>query len=277
MKTCIVYLHAITPVHSGTGQAVAVIDLPIAREKSTGWPIIPGSSIKGVFKDAYSGGDDEKGRLFGTPDSAGQVVFTDQRILCLPVRSFFGTFAYVTSPLVLRRFKEDFQALGASIPFDAPVPEITGEASCKVTNNAVITRGGKVYLEDLDVSAEPADAVTPIAGGLAKALFAGSGEAQRQFQERFAIASDELFNFLSESATEIVARIRLDPKTGTTSTGEGNLWYEEALPSETLFAGAALCTNGDEPQRVLEVLNGKFIQVGGDASVGRGLCRVIVQ
>ena len=31
----LITLYALTPVHSGTGQAVDIVDLPIAREKAT--------------------------------------------------------------------------------------------------------------------------------------------------------------------------------------------------------------------------------------------------
>lgn len=279
MKASIVYLHAITPVHSGTGQTVAVIDLPIAREKATGWPIIPGSSIKGVIRDAYPGAKDDaaKNALFGTQDAAGKIVFTDQRILCLPVRSFFGTFAWVTSPLVLTRFITDMGAIGVTLPFKGAAPAVGIQDACKVSPGSKLVNGKKVYLEDLDLTAEEdAGATKAIAEGLAAQVFEDP-TAQRHFTERFAIVSDELFSFLSENGTEIAARIALDEETGTTSGSGGNLWYEEAVPAETLFVGAVLCTNGSEPAQVLQQIAERPIQVGGNASVGRGLCRVIVK
>jgi CRISPR/Cas system CMR subunit Cmr4 (Cas7 group RAMP superfamily) len=45
-------LHAFSPLHAGTGHAADVIDLPTARYKATGIPFVPGSSIKGVLRDA---------------------------------------------------------------------------------------------------------------------------------------------------------------------------------------------------------------------------------
>jgi CRISPR-associated protein Cmr4 len=274
MKATIVYLHAITPVHSGTGQTVAVIDLPIAREKATGWPIIPGSSMKGVLRGAPPGADPTKDKLYGTPEQAGEIVLTDQRILCLPVRSFFGTFAWVTCPLVLDRFVKDMKGIGATPPFTAQIPTVGAEDACKVCPGSKLVNGGKVYLEDLDLNpAEDAADTKTIAGGIAAALFANDQQAQTHFTERFAIVSDELFNFLSENGTEIAARIALNER-GTTTGDGGNLWYEEAVPAETIFAGAALHANGGDPKTVLNALS--CVQIGGNASVGRGLCRVIV-
>jgi len=70
------YLHAISPVHTGTGQAVDVIDLPVAREATTNWPYVPGSSIRGVLRTlcrldggAAPGGGDLFTQAFG-PESA---------------------------------------------------------------------------------------------------------------------------------------------------------------------------------------------------------------
>ncbi len=274
MKATVVYLHAITPVHSGTGQTVAVIDLPIAREKATGWPIIPGSSMKGVIRANTPGDEKSKEAEFGSQEKAGEIVLTDQRILCLPVRSFFGTFAWVTCPLVLDRFVKDMTAIGASLPFTATVPTVANQDACKVCPGTKLVNGNKVYLEDLDLNpSQDAASTKTIGEGIAKALFADQ-QSRTHFVERFAIVSDELFNFLSENGTEVAARIALDPETGTTSGGKGNLWYEEAVPAETIFAGAALHANGGDPKTVL---NGtKYIQIGGNASVGRGLCRVIV-
>ncbi|WNZ62075.1 type III-B CRISPR module-associated Cmr3 family protein [Myxococcus sp. MxC21-1] len=44
-------LHALSPLHVGTGQSVGVIDLPLARLKATGIPFVPGSSLKGVLRE----------------------------------------------------------------------------------------------------------------------------------------------------------------------------------------------------------------------------------
>ncbi len=44
-------IHALSPLHAGTGHAADVVDLPTARMKATGIPFLPGSSIKGVLRD----------------------------------------------------------------------------------------------------------------------------------------------------------------------------------------------------------------------------------
>lgn len=45
-------LHAQTPLHPGSGTALGTVDLPIQRERHTRWPLIAGSALKGVLRDA---------------------------------------------------------------------------------------------------------------------------------------------------------------------------------------------------------------------------------
>ncbi|MFN7019291.1 MAG: RAMP superfamily CRISPR-associated protein, partial [Fimbriimonadales bacterium] len=73
-ETKLIFLHALTPLHVGTGQAVANVDLPIAREKATGLPIVPASAFKGVLRDHYSK-DPNVSPAFGTTESAGSWMF----------------------------------------------------------------------------------------------------------------------------------------------------------------------------------------------------------
>ena len=47
----LLFLHAQTAIHPGSGTALGVVDLPVQRERHTQWPVIPGSSLKGVLRD----------------------------------------------------------------------------------------------------------------------------------------------------------------------------------------------------------------------------------
>lgn len=44
------YIYVETPLHAGTGRGLGAIDLPIQRERITGYPIIQASSIKGRLR-----------------------------------------------------------------------------------------------------------------------------------------------------------------------------------------------------------------------------------
>lgn len=289
LKARRIYLHALTPLHSGTGQAADIVDLPIAREKATNWPVVPASSLKGVLADNYqrkqSEESPEKGKearekLFGKPDQAGPVSFTDLRILCLPVRSFYGTFAWVSSPLVLNRDRRDAGAIGASMLTEQDYPDIEtvrGEGDSRQTAHvpegsklAVLQDGrNRVFLEDLDFDAETPPEIRDIASKIAEE----AGIDRNTFIQRFAVVSNAVFDFLCETATEVVARIALKEETKTVRTG--GLWYEEAVPAEAIFTGWAVQTRPDA-SGVDSLPAEQTLQIGGNATVGRGLCRLVV-
>ena len=50
MEAKLLLVETLSPLHAGTGQGIGVIDQPIAREKATGIPFVPGSSLKGGFE-----------------------------------------------------------------------------------------------------------------------------------------------------------------------------------------------------------------------------------
>ncbi|GAA5531113.1 type III-B CRISPR module RAMP protein Cmr4 [Herpetosiphon gulosus] len=273
MQTHLIFVHALSPIHAGTGQSVDVIDLPIAREKATNLPYIPGSSVKGVIRDVFNAEPDQKDRIFGSEQQAGDAIFADQRLLLLPIRSLYGTFAWVTSPYVLSRFVREAQTSKLR------PPEIKHSELALISQNSVLSYQQKVYLEDLDLEAGPdADAW---AGWLASQLFPDKPDWQTILKERLCIVPDEIFNFLVTTATEITARIRLEDDTKVVR--KGGLWYEEALPAETILAGIVAINDQKGNNNAAEVGDAldqvakqKLIQFGGNATVGRGLCQLTV-
>lgn len=287
MHTRLLFVHALSPLHAGTGQGVGVIDLPIAREKATNLPYLPGSSVKGTLRDRCE--DKEKRKFVFGPDTkaeeeqAGAAVFSDQRLLCLPIRSLAGTFAWVTSPYILHRFLRD--AREAELPNQATlptqVPQPTKTEECRVIDTGCALLMPQVYLEDLDLTAQVDTQVTAWATWLAGYIFPGDPTWQKMFTKRLCIVHDDTITFLLQTATEITARIKLQDDTKTVQ--QGGLWYEEALPTETILYGLVLETpmkqNG-KTIKVFDVLSkltsDKMLQLGGKATVGRGLCRIQV-
>jgi CRISPR-associated protein Cmr4 len=49
--TQLLFIHALSPLHAGTGQSIGAIDLAIARDRATQFPYLPGSSLKGSLRD----------------------------------------------------------------------------------------------------------------------------------------------------------------------------------------------------------------------------------
>lgn len=275
MNTRPFLLHALSPLHAGTGHTPDIIDLPTARMKATGIPFLPGSSIKGVLRDARRATDHEKTEaVFGPSDDpaahAGALVVGDARLLALPVRSFRGTFAWVTSPLLLTLAKRDLEETGLTIP------SIDGRGA-RLAQGTVCVLNERLYLEDLDLAATVAAEATAWAQRLAPLAFPGDDI----FTKRFAIVDDDTMRFLWETATQVDARVRLVECTRTVA--KGALWLEESLPPETLLIGLLAADRSRRrnvtmtPDEVLGfALSGEEVhQLGGKATTGRGRCRII--
>jgi CRISPR-associated protein Cmr4 len=266
-ETRLILLHALTPLHVGTGQAVGNVDLPIAREKATGFPLVPASALKGVLRDNFNN-QSWATQAFGDADRAGAWVFTDLRILCLPVRSFFGVFAYATCPLILERLQRHAQVFGIK-GFENLSVEVQW-ADIALASNSALGKGNKVYLEDLDLTAKQSPEADAVANAIAEKLLPNS--ERRYFTERFAVVSNDVFTFLSETATEVVARVRLEDATKTVASG--GLWYEEAVPAESVFYGFVGAASAEPSLASLQI--DAPLQIGGDATIGRGLCKVVI-
>jgi CRISPR-associated protein Cmr4 len=298
MATRLVLVHALSPLHAGTGQSVGAIDLPIARERPTGIPLIPGSSIKGALR-ARSRKDDPLTRdVFGpetaqSSEHAGSVQLSDAHLVLLPVRSVAGTFAWTTSPYLLRRFVRDAREARLSLP--SPQTPAKPDECIVLTNALTLPQGTgrRVVLEDLDFTPQLAAADTPLAAlidSLGRLLFPGADPAdpetagwRQSLKERICLVHDDIMALLLETATEVAARVRLNEDTKTVA--KGALWYEESLPAESILAGLAVgwdinrngsndraARTGADLLRHLESLTGSMVQLGGKANVGRGSC-----
>lgn len=287
MQAKLLLLHALSPLHAGTGQGVGVIDLPIAREKATGIPFLPGSSIKGVLRDRC-GDDAVCTKVFGpktenASEHAGSAQFTDARLLLLPVRSLAGTFAWVTSPLLLQRFLRDVKD-GKVLNLPKSVPSPAGNAGCKVANEGCALllshRGQKrIVLEDLLLEPVLDADVTTWAGWLGNHLFPADTYWQTALKSRLCIVPDDVLSFLLQTATEITARIALESSKKTVKKGQ--LWYEEALPAETVLCGLVIASTvektnipADAVFTTIDKMTKSALQFGGNATVGRGLCQM---
>ena len=285
MNTRILFIHTWTPLHAGTGQSIGAIDLTIAREKATGIPFLPGSSLKGVLRDRMEGLDGEAcRRIYGsdpraTEEQAGCLMFGDARLLCMPVRSMAGTFCYATSPYLLHRMARDLRETGVSltVPEGPDVVE-----SVLVSNTSSLVMNGEVIFEDLKFQARAEDAVSALASELGNLIF-GAGEADKAardgFGKRLAVLHDDVMAYLLEQATEVSARIAIDDETKTVQ--KGALWYEESLPAESILASLLVAVPnakaGMSPNQIFDELQREteqLIQLGGNATIGRGQCRL---
>lgn len=290
-------LQAISPLHVGVGQGVETIDLPIAREVATGFPYIPGSSVKGVLRDACKDRSLRE-KIFG-PDKnnahehAGSVQLTDMKLLLFPVRSWQGIFAWVTSPLLLNRWLRDLHAvLSEKEKLHIPsVPSIKHLEEARIgfqldenlesarsivfvkTAESSSSQTPLILLEELDLRVQYDETVQRWGEMLRHLLFRYDDYWKDRFMLHFAVVHDEVMGYLLTSATEVTARVRL--KEDIKTVADGALWYEEALPAETVLYGLAVATPVKaEVKEVFETISGLVktpLQIGGKATVGRGM------
>lgn len=287
MQTRIFHLQNLSALHVGTGQGVGVVDLPIARAKATNLPIVAGSALKGVLRDELKEQknleDKDIKTLFG-PDNqqdiahAGAIAFGDANLLILPIRSFAGTVAFATCPFILRQYKRD---LGLALT----VPNLT-ENKAVITNDSALLIDNKIGLEDLDIVAKNDSDAQSWATKIAEQLYPETTldyqDWRKEFNKRFVILPDSIFSFLADTATEIRTRIRIDRATRVVQ--QGALWTEENLPADSVLWGVIGVSqsrdknNEKTAEQLADLLPKEEIslQLGGKHTVGRGLCRLLI-
>jgi CRISPR-associated protein Cmr4 len=276
-----------------------MVDLPIQRERHTGFPVIPGTAIKGVLRDLAERRSSDKeaiANVFGPEAGSGDLhggalSITDARLLLFPVRSLEGVFVWVTCPLVLMRLERDLKSGKIQGLTLSPIQDgiKTGHAICG--KQSALT-GSPLVLEEYDFQWLDGEEQRRIPDTLAPQLanLLPATPEYQPYRERLSthlvIVSDEDFTHLVTTATEVVTRIKLNERKTTTGDG-GNMWVEEFLPSDCVFYALALAmpprsgnanSSIQEADGVLNFLRDTIrpdlIQIGGDETVGRGWMRV---
>lgn len=276
-----------TPTHVGAGQGLDDIDLPVYRN-TWGLPILPGSSFKGVLRQAAADADgsdaDTVQTLYG-PDPknaakhAGMLALQDARLLLLPVASLRGGWAWVTSAGLLWRYRRDAAAAGlAGLPQPPPALEpgahraLVGQSGSPL---AMQVHGStQAMLLEAALTLSVSSTVAAWAAHLAALAFPDDDAAWRSaFESRMVLVDDDTFMDFCRSGTEVRARVRLDENRVAV---DGALWREECVPADSLFWGvfsAQLVPAAPaqlEPAEALRRVRPASLQLGGKASVGYG-------
>lgn len=311
MNTRILHIFTRTPLHIGAGASVGAIDQPIQRERHTGFPIIPASSLKGSFAGQWnatlheeeadkdgkvkrvrvtkSGAIAEAAWLFGSdndkPAFAGSLLFSEARVLAFPIRSAKGSYAWITCPLMLQRAKRDGVINAEILPTepkdDEAIFKTDGPLALGVKVKGV--ERSQVVLEEYtftNIEAYPESLAKELAALLEDELF-------KSIADRLVILSNGMMSHFVSTTCEIAQHVRISDETGTAE--EGGLFNQENAPSETLFYSVLTATKSrvpvgelkDKPfAEALTAFENKLkeahhtFQFGGDASTGLGFCTV---
>ena len=253
------FLYAETPLHPGTGTHVGTVDLPVQRERHTAYPIIQGSSLKGVFRalaremrneqdQNKKWTDQEIEAVFGPETGeaskhAGAVSFTDARILLFPVRALGTVFAWTTCTHVLARLNRDLAHCGLDGLPNVSAPSAKDNALVSTGSSLIAdsAQQGPVILEEFSYTAEAKQEIEQLGTWLSRQLFtddAAFGFWKSKLAADLVVLPDDEFREFTKTATEIVTRVRLDENTKTVQSGA--LWTEEHVPSDSAFYALVL-------------------------------------
>lgn len=289
MTTKILTIFTRTPLHVGAGSSVGAIDQPIVRERHTRFPVIPGSSVKGVMADLWPEREqanrdgklvfDKEGKpvmirtgdgkvLFGSDDPnsphAGKLLVGEGKLLAFPVRSAVGCFSWLTSPLAISRYIRDSHA--TQIQVEALRFNNASQVYLTPRTQLRFGQAMKVVFEEYPLS---------IAGQIPSPLL----EIMRPLCDdpvwqdvvgKLAVVSDGMFAYFVENACEVAHHNRIDDATGVVA--EGALFNQENVPSEALFYAMLK----SEKDNAFELLGNKLcenqnlLQIGADITTGLG-------
>lgn len=297
MNAILIGMLAETFVHPGVGQAISAIDLPVARERVTDYPFIPGSGVKGGWKTWAEERADLKAhsdRLFGKQENAGAILFSDARLALLPVRSLNTAYVWLTCPLLLERLERDIRRMGGTPPFsaaDVTVADGTYLSPAPSSTETFKALPQELALEERELTRAgdiPAAAKAGVIAAL-KALVPAAVAAR--VPPQLAIVSDKEFAWFAKYALPVSAHNALSEKKTSTA-----LWYEETLPPDTVMyailaerppengagaEGSERPENGAAPRHDLKLIAGKlaahpYCQFGGNETLGQGWFQVMI-
>ncbi len=285
----ILFIYVETPLHAGAGRGLGAVDLPLQRERATGYPIVQGSGLKGCLRAAARSKlqPTELDAIFGPEqdpsEHAGALAVGDARVLLFPVRSLAGVFAWTTSAHALARFYRE--AAMANLPVAWSVPAAPGDDEALVSGTA-LKAGDSVVFEEF--SFKPKDAaLAEIGAWIAdKALLPAPNKTgqtdeysywRAALRTKLSILPEDDFRDFLQYATEVQTHVRLKRETKTVDEGP---WTEESLPVDTLLY-APLMSSRSRSERVkltakeilwkLQNLGLARLQLGGDETTGQGM------
>ena len=247
MKTSIIILKCITNLHVGNGEEnYNIIDNEVEKDCVTQYPTIHSSGLKGALREYFkTNGYSNIEEIFGgetqqentkKQPSPGMIKFLSADMIARPARTTVGKEPYYL--ITTRTMIERFNYLAKEFLTDSKTVKITQED--KQVNN----------IEIEGIKPESSWKCNPIE----KLLFE---------------INEEQFKNID---LPVMARNKLN-------NGESkNLWYEEVVPHESIFAFPIIANDKDEQifQYFIDQINNKIIQIGGNASIGYGLCKVTV-
>jgi CRISPR-associated protein Cmr4 len=283
------FLYAETPVHVGSGSSLGAVDLPIQRERMTGLPTLPATGLRGALREqlqAIADSPGKEGRVldwFGAVEGAGGVTLDDAKLLLFPLRALKTGWVWATAPMLLDRLRRDLELTGLEVELPGQIePFASGQA--RVAKEGA---KGTVLIEEQGYTLGHEPTLTAWIEIIKRGL--PDTTAYQPFRDRLneqlVLLSDDDLCELTQTATEVVTRVRIDEKTHTVASGA--LWTEEHVPAESMFWCAGQVAHHARKQKdpgkvtergaadqssALQKAVGELqrLRIGGNQGVGRG-------
>ncbi len=303
-----IFIYAETPTRVGSGSELGYVDLPIQRERHSGFPKIEASGLKGSLRNVFESDNDLKKhvpQIFGPEEGdlrAGGLGFIDGRILLFPVKSAKGIFAWITCPYILSRFKEEMMLSNRRIAIEGDIESIRPNSVIKNTNLTLKEENNKgiIILEEFKFEVEKNETLTQFAKWFSDVIFP-KDDVYRVLKEKMrkdiVVVSDDAFRDFTELSTEVITRTKIESNIGVVK--EGHLFNEEYVPENTVFYSVALASilygmseekkkkefgkefgevKSDEDIILDYFIKGikkhEVFQIGGNATIGKGIVRI---
>ncbi len=291
MKQKTYFLTVLTPLHVGAGQGLSHVDLPIVREVHTGFPFVPGSSVKGCVREYFlkkiwkkhfaetnvslSDLDEEVsvGGKIGQQLSKEEEFKKDLEFL----RKVFGTAGELKEGNAGKVIFTDARLLLFPV---RSVSHIFLLATCpyaleryardtgknlkveKVEDGQALCYSEKVKIQDKVMLEEFVFEAKPMSQELKTFI----DTLKVNHKDRIVCVSDTVLAELVQNYTEVQTHVKIDPDKGTVK--EGALWTSEYLPAESvLYVNLFMEEN-------LEFSLPSELWLGGDMTTGKGLVKV---
>jgi CRISPR-associated protein Cmr4 len=283
----ILYLYVETPLHAGSGRGMGVVDLPIQRERTTGYPIVQSGGVKGSLRaEAHPlfQSDQDYLAVFG-PEAdnasayAGALSCGEARLLLFPVRSLAGVFAWTTSIEALARFERLANMCGNPINWNLPTdPTLKQNSDEAWVADDTLKAGDYVVLEEFSFKPLINDLPKKVGDWLAQNALPTTAEYEywrKCLPTKLCILPENAFRDFALYGTEVQPHVKLNPDTKTVQ--EGPFWTE-SLPVDTLMYSTLMATDSRSPQcqwkapqMISSLKELSRIQLGGDETTGQGI------
>lgn len=276
-NTQIYLIDCITNLHAGSGdESYGIIDKRVQRDTAGRYPVIHASSLKGALRefiesfpeyapkiiDNKKTASDFSKYIFGTlpsePESnQGNYIFYSANLLSIPVRSNVRPYFNCFSPQVL----SDYLELSNLLTYKTNQLE-TLQHHLNIPVKPEILFGdynnSKVILESYEATT---NAIPSNQLNMLKQLMGDSP----------AFFNNEQFESITNNLP-VIARNQLN------NGISANLWYEEVVPRKSRFYFAVTVPNTESDTYFTtfdKLITNNIIQIGGNATVGYGYCKIL--